>query len=256
MNSSIKIFPFQEPYKEIINEPYPFFKSHYNSIIPLSIFQTWYTKDLPPKMKERVELLKKQNPKFQHFLYDDKDCRDFIQKFFPLEVLKAYDNLVPGAYKADLWRLCVLYIYGGIYLDIKLVGVNGFKLIELTENEHFVLDRVPNGIFNSLMVCKKGNIFLLKSIHQIIKNCKMNYYGSTALSPTGPQMLGKVALNYKIPINVDLIHHRKGGYIIYKNRFIFSTEYPEYNSERLKTYQSLNTERYDHLWNKRKIYKY
>lgn len=239
----------------IVNEPYPFLKSHYKNIIPLNIFQTWYTKDLPLKMKERVELLKKQNPKFNHFLYDDNDCRQFIQSHFPPVVLKAYDSLIPGAYKADLWRLCILFIYGGIYLDIKLICVNGFKLIELTENEHFVIDRLPNSIFNSLMVCKKGNIFLLKSINQIIKNINRNYYGSTALSPTGPQMLGKVVLENKIQINVDLIHHKKGGYILYKNRFVISTEYPEYNSERLNTYQSINTERYDHLWDKKKIYK-
>ena len=34
------------------------------SIIPLNIFQTWHTLDLPPKMKENVELLRRQNPEF------------------------------------------------------------------------------------------------------------------------------------------------------------------------------------------------
>jgi len=240
---------------KIINEPYPFFKSHYNSIIPYNIFQTWYTKDLPPKMRERVEILKKQNPKFKLFLYDDHDCREFIKNNFKPDVLNAYNSLIPGAYKADLWRLCILFIYGGIYLDIKLVGVNGFKLIELTEKEHFVFDRVPNSIFNSLMVCKKGNIYLLKSIYQIIKNINNNYYGNSPLAPTGPEMLGNVAIQNKILLNIDMTHFMKGGFIIYKNRFVFSTEYPEYNSERSNTYQSIKTERYDILWDKKKIYR-
>ena len=41
----------------IYNKPYTFFKQDYNSIIPRVIYQTWVTKDLPQKMKERVELL-------------------------------------------------------------------------------------------------------------------------------------------------------------------------------------------------------
>ena len=57
----------------LYNRPYTFFKPNYNSIIPLKIFQTWFTKDLPPKMKTRVEILKRQNPRFEHFLFDDND---------------------------------------------------------------------------------------------------------------------------------------------------------------------------------------
>jgi mannosyltransferase OCH1-like enzyme len=240
---------------ELLNQPYTFFKNDYQSVIPLKIFQTWYTKDLPPKMKERVEILKKQNSKFEHYLYDDNDCREFIKTHFRPEVLHAYDSLVPGAYKADLWRLCVLFIHGGIYLDIKLICVNGFKLIELTEQEHYVKDRIPYGIFNSFMACKKGNVYLLKCIYRIVNNVKINYYGNSPLSPTGPELLGLVAIKNNYHINVDMLHYSSGGYIIYKNRFVISTEYPEYNTERSQTYQSIHTERYDVLWNKRKIYK-
>jgi penicillin V acylase-like amidase (Ntn superfamily) len=50
-------------------------------------------------------------------------------------------------------------------------------------------------------------------------------------------------------------HYEDGGYVIYKNRFVISTEYPEYDSERTNTYNSLNTKRYDGLWNERRIYK-
>ena len=246
----------KSPAFELLNQPYTFFKNDYNTVIPLKIYQTWFTKDLPEKMRERVETLKKQNPKFEHFLYDDNDCREFIKNHYNNDVLNAYDSLIPGAYKADLWRLCVLFINGGIYLDIKLNCTNGFKLIELTENEHYVVDRVPNGIFNSLMVCKKGNAYLLKCIQQIVQNVKSRFYGKSPLHPTGPVLLGLVALRNNYKINTDMIHYKDGGFIIYKNRFVISTEYPEYNTERTNTYKSIKTERYDSLWNKRQIYKY
>jgi mannosyltransferase OCH1-like enzyme len=237
------------------NRPYNYFKNYYNSVIPLHIYQTWFTKDLPTKMRERVELMKAQNPCFTHHLYDDNDCREFIQTHFKPDVLDAYDRLIPGAYKADLWRLCVLFINGGIYMDIKFCCVNGFKLIELTEKEHFVKDRPTNSIYNALMACRKGNLFLYQSIRQIVENVKNKYYGETPLSPTGPKMLGTVMINNKQGINIDITHYDGGGYIIYKNVFIISTEYPEYNDERVLQNNKINKKRYDKMWEERNIYK-
>ena len=242
-----------------INEfikPYTFFKKEYAPIMPLKIYQTWYTKNLPNRMKERVNLLKKQNPAFEHFLFDDNECREFIQNHFSTDVLNAYNSLIPGAYKADLWRLCVLYINGGIYLDIKLNCINNFRLIELTEQNHFVLDRIPPlTIYNALIACQKGHPFLLLAINKIVDNVKNKYYGGSPLDPTGPGMLGKLILNNKLKLNIDLIHYIHGGFIIYKNRFIMSTEYAEYNKERQDQNTVLNTKRYDALWFDKKIYR-
>jgi len=257
MNFKKSISKFDNQNKiKIYSKPYTFFKPYYNSIIPLNIFQTWSTKDLPPKMKERVETLKQQNPRFTHYLFDDNDCREFIKNNFDHEILNAYDSLIPGAYKADLWRLCVLYIHGGIYMDIKLTCINGFKLIELTEKNHYVKDRLPPlSIYNALLVCQKNSPFLIKAINEIVKNVKRRFYGNSALDPTGPCLLGKIVLRHKLFNKVDLFHYEDGGFIIYKNRFIISTEYPEYNAERSQTYANLNTKRYDQLWNERAIYK-
>jgi mannosyltransferase OCH1-like enzyme len=242
-------------YFKYLNTPYKFYKQDYNPIIPLKIFQTWFTKDLPEHMKRRVELMKKQNPRFRHYLFDDNDCREFIKNNFSEEILNAYDSLIPGAYKADLWRNCTLYVHGGIYLDIKLASVNGFRLIELTDKEHFVKDRPPNSIFNSLMVCQQGNPFLMMAINKIVENVKNKYYGTSALSPTGPEMLGKLLIDTNHKLNIDMIHYDGGGYIIYKNRFVISTEYAEYNTERSKLYNSIKTKRYDALWDERNIYR-
>ena len=72
---------------KLYNGAYLFFKPDYNPVIPMDIYQTWHTKDLPPKMRERVELLKAQNPRFNHHLFDDNDCREFIKTHFKPEKL-------------------------------------------------------------------------------------------------------------------------------------------------------------------------
>ena len=115
-----------------INIPFPL-KDSYDSIIPLNIYSMWHTKNLPPKMKQNYEYIKSMNPEFNHYLYDDDDCYEFIKNNFDSNVLYAYVSLIPGAYKADLWRLCILYINGGIYLDMKFKCVNNFKLVAFTE---------------------------------------------------------------------------------------------------------------------------
>jgi mannosyltransferase OCH1-like enzyme len=208
------------------------------------------------KIYKKPYILKQNNPRFEHYLYDDNDCREFIKNNFDENVVNAYDKLIPGAYKADLWRLCVLYIHGGIYMDIKLKCINGFRLIELTENNHFVKDRPgPLTVYNALIVSQKGNPFLWMGICRIIMNVKNNFYGIDALSPTGPRMLGNIILRRKLRTNIDMAHYEKGGYIIYKNRFVISTEYPEYNKERSQAYSSTKIKRYDIMWRERKIYK-
>jgi hypothetical protein len=170
-----------------------------HSIIPLNIFQTWHTLDLPPKMKETVNLLKINNPEFIHHLYDDNMCREFISSNFDHDVLYTFDKLKPGAYKVDLWRYCILYIKGGIYLDIKFECINGFKLITLTDKEYYVKTKYiynnSYGIYNGFLVCLPFNNKLLKVIYDIVDNVKNTVYFNISnfdsLSITGSILLNK-----------------------------------------------------------------
>jgi hypothetical protein len=196
--------------------------------VPLIIYQTWHSKKLPPKMSACVERLKRDNPQFDHHLYDDADCRGFIKDNYEKEVLDAYDQLVPGAYKADLWRYCMLYKTGGIYLDIKFQCEPGFSLMEFTKDEEtFVLDRpygdlniplevnlsiinspdfyenLPKytdetwknkqiGLYNAVIATAPNNPTLYGCIQRIVKNVKTKNYGFGSLYPTGPGLLGDV----------------------------------------------------------------
>jgi len=247
-----KLFQKSEPYGKlwIQRNIYAF-----NSIIPKNIFQTWYTKNLPPKMKESVELLKKQNPEFNHFLFDDDDCREFIQENFDVDVLKAFDSLIPGAYKADLWRYCVLYVYGGIYLDIKFHCVNNFKLITLTEEEHFARDYLISGVYNAVMISLPKNEILLKSINQIVINVKNKYYGPTCLHPTGPALLGTFFTQneknaFKL-FHIEKLNAKGVSKYVYCNTTLILENYTEYFNEQKK---HKKVDHYGELWNAKNIY--
>jgi mannosyltransferase OCH1-like enzyme len=265
-----------------------------NIKVPLIIYQTWHTKDLPPKMKECVEKLKRDNPEFEHHLYDIKDCREFIKTNFSKEILETYDSLVPISYKSDLWRFCVLYKKGGVYLDIKYQCENGFKLLEMTyENETFALDRPygnsniafeteleifnkPNfynyvkpmitdwknkqiGLVTTPLVSVPKNPIFMECIQQIVKNVKTGYYGFNALYPTGPGLLGEKYFknDFEHKINkFKYFNSINGTYIMNKEKKILS-QYPEYRDEQ-KKYGEKNkngVKYYSVLWSENGIYK-
>ena len=242
--------------KEVLNRklriPYPL-KDSYNIIIPTNIFQTWHSKILPPLMAKSVENIIQLNPRFKYYLYDDKECREFIKNHFKPDVLDAYDRLIPGAYKADLWRYCILFIYGGIYLDIKYKPLNGFKFINLLEKEHLVSDINNVDIYNALMVCLPKSNYLYKSIRKIVEHVQSRFYGNNYLEPTGPALLSKfISSNDTI---VDLKHEELDGNsnykIIYYNNIPILKSYTGHISESQKFSCKKH---YSILWHERNIY--
>jgi mannosyltransferase OCH1-like enzyme len=223
--------------------------------IPLDIYQTWHTKDLPTKMRECVDRLKSANPEFTHHLFDESECRNFIETNYSSEVLRTYDTIIPKAYKADLWRYCVLHTKGGVYLDIKYYNVDGFRLIDMTDRDYFVrdIDGSGRGIYNAFMICKPGNEKLKQCIDKIVENTRDKFYGDSSLSPTGPLLMKQFFSDEEID-NLELTLGEGNGCpdktcLYHKNRAILSI-YPEYRDEQRDTKEP----KYYDLWKKHEIY--
>ena len=213
-----------------------YIQSNIQNEIPLNIFETWHTKDLPPKMKEVVDKIKEENPQFTYHLHDIEDCRNFIRDNFKNDVLDAYDKLIPLSYKSDLWRYCVLYKYGGIYLDIKFKPINNFKFISIVDKEHFTKDFETSGrgVCTCFIVSKPNNDKLLKAIEGIVENVKNIYYGNGTLEPTGPLHLRKFFTQEEYD-NFEYEYIYDNGLFISKSNkkredAIFEV-YPEYREE-------------------------
>ena len=241
------------------------YKRRGDNTIPLHMYQTWHSReDLSPKMRECVDTLKAQNPELVHHLFDDNDCREFIADNFNEEVVNAYDSLIPGAYKADLWRYCILYKKGGVYMDIKYKCADGVKLIDMVDKEYYVEDRQQRGhrgVYNAIMICKKGDPRLIKAINYIVGHVKQKYYGETPLSPTGPGLLGKIFTDDEfrnIPLkfigNTKDWHIKQSDSVVDKpNNKVLFISYPEYRQEQLQKKDS--HPHYGNLWDKKQIYK-
>ena len=223
------------------------------SVIPQHVYTCWHTKQLPPLMKQNVERMIRDNPEMQIHLYDEHDCRAFISVHFDPPVLQAYDALIPCSYKSDLWRYCVLYIKGGIYVDIKYKTVNGFRFIGLTDKEQFVRDADPRNVYTALLVSRPGNPILLQCIQQIIKNVENKVYGDSPIHPTGPGLLGSFFTQNE-KNGMELYHgaewHINKFYIVYRDRIILEF-YDHYRAEQQKFQKN---KRYIDLWIDKAIY--
>jgi len=223
-------------------EPYKQTQRGVDSDIPRNIYMIWHSPELPPIMKTYIDAEIKDNPEFNFFIYDLDKCRKFIADHFRPDVLNAFDKLEPIAYKSDLWRYCVLYVNGGIYLDIKFMPVDGFKFIDIIDKERIPLDYHGNfwenntfGMYNGLIVAKSGNQILHDCIENIVDNVNNKFYGLNALYPTGSGLLGKIYFKYKQRYDdIDLFFTGfiLRRYTIQLGKNIILKSYPEYQIER------------------------
>lgn len=87
-------------------------------VIPYTLWQSHKTKEIPEQSKQLVDSWLKYNPGLKWNYMDDKDCLEFFISNFDTEYVEMYQKLPIPVMKADLWRVAVLYINGGIYADM------------------------------------------------------------------------------------------------------------------------------------------
>ena len=88
-----------------------------NDSINKTIYMT-YKKEVPEFVFTRWLDL---NPNFKIDFNLDNDCINFLEKEFGNSLSFLFKYIKEGMYKADLWRLCKLYIHTGVYSDVDLV---------------------------------------------------------------------------------------------------------------------------------------
>jgi inositol phosphorylceramide mannosyltransferase catalytic subunit len=91
-----------------------------NLEIPKNIFQTHKSLSYvnsSSSYRNCINSWTKHKNSYNYFFYNDQMCDDFIKNNFDDVVYQAYSRLPMAVMKADLWRYCVIYIYGGIYAD-------------------------------------------------------------------------------------------------------------------------------------------
>jgi hypothetical protein len=139
-----------------------------NESIPLVIHQTYISANRVPE--KVVKNITEFAPTHKREFYDDQRCKEFLLEHFDGKVLDAYNSLRHGAHKADLFRYCVLYIKGGIYLDIKTQLIKPIKELFPDNKITTVISKKPNEIYQGIIAAPARQPIFLSLIAAILKS--------------------------------------------------------------------------------------
>lgn len=234
----------------------------------------YYTTDKPlaPDLKIYEIIEKNKIQGFECKVFDTNESREFLKKHFPEKVLLCYDLLVPIAYKSDFFRYCVLYINGGIYLDLGLLLVDNLESLlnyELVVVKDRVYNKATHMVWNGFIMTKPKNELFMKCIDNICKKVFYFYKGVDPLDLSGPSCFGKIINSY---YNIKINHTFKSAKIKVlrwnekvKNIFDDNKKYCHlmkyehgfskiYREELKKSSWNMLLKRYDALWHANKVF--
>jgi len=172
--------------------------------------------------------------------YDDAMCEELIKTHFKQKIYNAYLSINPvyGAMKADFFRYCVLYLIGGIYVDVKssinyplfkIINKDDICLLDVPRNdlEHW---RKDNPTYEQwLLIFAPRHPYLHNMINQMVNyietkyepkipNMKMLNTKQKILNVTGPDAFTK-AVNNEIIVQKNVLHRN----IDYNQYFMLSS---------------------------------
>ena len=161
----------------------PRYRMDPSRLIPRVIHQTWFepvTKEAYPNMSRLIESFRQSG--WEYEFYDDDKAAQFLTAHFPPAVREAYDAIIPGAFKADLFRYCVLLIRGGIYADMDILlesnldeaidGSIGFMTAQDSPGETI---GHRSCLWNGLMATAPGHVFLAQTIQNVVNNVRNRF---------------------------------------------------------------------------------
>jgi mannosyltransferase OCH1-like enzyme len=193
--------------------------SLYNTI-PKIIHQSYKNK-VKKNMFNATNTWKMMNINYSYKYWNDEECYNFILENFDSSVKDAYNMLYAGACKSDIFRLCVLYIYGGLWTDISSICKYPIdKLIDNKNNMIIVKDnpsQVKYGnIYQAFIITEPRNELIKKildfTVDRVLNNEKYNklypYYSYNTIAITGPTIFA-TALNIVLGREQDAIIHDK-----------------------------------------------
>lgn len=193
--------------------------------IPKKIYRCHRDKESIKKYQKVFDKTNKLMPDYEQVIYDDEEIEEFIKENFSERIFKAYNSINPiyGPAKSDLFRMLIIYLYGGVYFDIKtgpnnkninkLIDENQDKLL-ISVGQNFPVGLIPNfynfdseydnwssytgTLYNEYVqwyvISPAGNKIIKKTIEQIVSNIeyglenkeKYNKGNISVVAMTGP----------------------------------------------------------------------
>lgn len=148
--------------------------------IPQVLFLTYFTSEaVPAKVFDRWRHL---NPEYDIVFFSDYDCEYCIEHFYGERYLRLYRAVPHPALRCDFFRLCLLYVYGGVYCDIDLVPYVGLtSLLEATVTFASCIACNRCSLFQAFLATSRRNPIVLESISTFVQLYETTAYDGSCV---------------------------------------------------------------------------
>lgn len=178
--------------------------------IPLILYKTGPYKTPPTYL---INIFVKNENKLnvdKTIYFNNEDCIKFM-KIYGTKYYDAYNSLIPNAFKADLWRYCILYKNGGIYGDMTQEFLKDYDVNKENVDMVLVKDGHNNDVQISFIATIKNNNFFKYLIDDVVDNIFKKNKGTGVFDITGPAAFGRNFLKFFSVNNIPLgIYSLKG----------------------------------------------
>jgi mannosyltransferase OCH1-like enzyme len=140
--------------------------------------------------------MKKRNPSYDYWFYDDLMIDDFVENEFEPEIFDLFKRINIGAAKADFFRYAILLKKGGIYLDIDSLFLTKLDDIILPSDQAIIsLGSHKKSYIQWALFFEAGHPFLKKTLEMVIENIRANKYPHDIHRMTGPTVYTEAIRN-------------------------------------------------------------
>lgn len=195
-------------------------------MIPNVFYQSW---------DDEVPIVNKFIQGFEYKLFNIEEMQRYLKEKWGVQILYLFNKYKKICHKVDLWRYCILYDTGGVYMDVDCIL---YKNIDFLKNRHSVFvtnNRGARDIFNGFIMTVPKNIILKKIIDYMIKvDTRLEddyYFNCNELYNIITTVLKVKQLNMHDYGNVTILIDKKineGYYPYYKNIPILVENNPQY----------------------------
>lgn len=133
--------------------------------IPKILHQTYRDNhSIPWQWQQASNSCRTLHSNYQYRFWNDIDARHLIENELP-DLLPTFDSYPYDIQRADVIRLVVLYVYGGIYLDLDIICLQ--SLDQLLKYDFIVPRTSPVGLSNDVIISKARHPFLLQLLENL-----------------------------------------------------------------------------------------
>lgn len=228
---------------------------------PKIIHRIWFDfgngENIPKSSEFHVEKCHRMHKDWKVMWWNEKDAHHFVETYFP-QYIDIYDRLHHPVQRVDVLRYMILYIYGGMYLDIDITCLKSVDeylssienkkdvvCIPLSQQNTFMKSPLLN---NYLMISHPNHPFWMHVLEEWARRCfeEMNwankYFGTllTSMSyffndtthlvlyQSGPGLISDIFFNHPemvhpLPIELFNPKHHLSEYWSCYNRFTEDT---------------------------------